>query len=225
MCKNSAQNSLMMLMGTKGGCGRTTTDALVRYNYCKVQPWEAAAPIDFCASKSLRTHLEDITQPTVSTTAAPFTMIGTGCPHPSLHNSYSISHHPIPTAPISSDEGFLAAGYHKYFLTISPLRWMRLQPLATTELPLEWVETVDLQAPVEGEAGIRPRQPVWPTGCLKTSSTIWWPTLGRASWSLMVWNRCVPNSSIAGMLPRGRASKSRIEIFRWGTAWRSRSSW
>ena len=42
---------------------KTTTDAQVRYNYCKVHPLEAAAPIDFCASKSLRTHLEDTTHP------------------------------------------------------------------------------------------------------------------------------------------------------------------
>ena len=44
----------------------------------------------------------------------------------------------------------MAAGYRQYFLAISPLMWMRLQPLATTELPLEWVETVDLQAAGEG---------------------------------------------------------------------------
>ena len=131
----------------------------------------------FCASKSLRTHPEDIT---VFTTAAPFTMIGMVCPHPSLHNSYSISHHPIPNTPISSDAGFLPARCRQYFLAISPLMWMRLQPLATTELPLEWVETVDLQAPREGVAGIRPRRLVWPTGCLKISSAIWWPTSGRA---------------------------------------------
>ena len=72
---------------------KTTTDALVRYNYCKVHPWEVAAPIDFCASKSLCTHLDDITQPSIFTTAAHFTMIGMGCPHPSIHNSYSIATH------------------------------------------------------------------------------------------------------------------------------------
>ena len=76
---------------------KTTTDALVQYNYCPVHPWEVAAPIDFCASKSLHTHLEDITQPTASTNAAPFTVIGMGCP---FHNFYSIATHPIPTAPI-----------------------------------------------------------------------------------------------------------------------------
>ena len=58
----------------------------------------------------------------------------------------------IPNAPITSDEGFPAAGYRQYFLAISPLMWMRLQPPATTELPLECMETVDLQAPGEGGA-------------------------------------------------------------------------
>ena len=77
---------------------KTTTDALVQYKYCKVHPWEAAAPIDFCASKSLCTHLEDTTKPTVFTTAAPFTMMEMGCPQPSFHNSYSIATHPIPSS-------------------------------------------------------------------------------------------------------------------------------
>ena len=66
-------------------------------------------PIFVPPSPSTRTWRTS--QPTVFTTAAPFTMIGLGCPHPSVHNSYSIATHLIPNAPITSDEGFLAAGY------------------------------------------------------------------------------------------------------------------
>ena len=116
---------------------RTTTDAVVLDSCCKVAPWEAAAPIDFCAPRSLCTHNEDITHPTVFTTAVPFTMLRMGCPQPSFRNSYSIATHPIPNAPITTDEGFMAVGYCHYFLAISPITWLRLQPLTTWELPPE----------------------------------------------------------------------------------------
>ena len=117
---------------------KTTTDAVVQYNYCKVAPWEAAAPIAFCATKSLRTHVEDITQPTIFTTAALFTMLETGCPQPSF-SSYSIATHPIPNAPILSDEGLHGGRVPLVLPVISPIMWLRLQPLATRELPLQWV--------------------------------------------------------------------------------------
>ena len=106
--------------------------------------------MDFCAPMVLRTHLLDIIGPTVFTIAALFTMIGMGCLQPSFHNSHSIATHPIPNAPITSDEVFVAAGYHQYFLAICPLMWMTLQPLATTDLPLRWMETVYVQARGDG---------------------------------------------------------------------------
>ena len=54
-------------------------------------------------TKRLRTHVEDLTHPMVFCTAAPFTMLGRGCPHPSFHDSYSVAKHPIRNSPFTSD--------------------------------------------------------------------------------------------------------------------------
>ena len=44
----------------------------------------------------------------------------------------------------------MAAGYRQYFFATSPIMWLSLQPLATRDLPPEWVDTVEMQAPWEG---------------------------------------------------------------------------
>ena len=78
----------------------TATDTVVGYQTVKVQAWDAVAPTEFPTNRRLRTHIPDITHPTLYTTNAPFTMLGLGCPHPSFHNSYPVASHDIPNPSI-----------------------------------------------------------------------------------------------------------------------------
>ena len=87
-----------------GWTHRTATDAVVRYQTVKVQAWYAVAPTEFSTNRRLRTHIPDITHPTLYSTDAPFTMLGMGCPHPSFHNSYPVANHDIPNPPIVTEE-------------------------------------------------------------------------------------------------------------------------
>ena len=133
--------------------GRTATDAVVRYQTMKVQAWDAVAPTEFSTNRRLRTHIPDITHPTLYSTNASFTMLGMGCPHPCIHNSYPVAtqdlvHNPDP--PIVTEEGFTAAGYRQYDRIIPEDLWARLAELATVELNPSMLEEVDLQAPGEG---------------------------------------------------------------------------
>ena len=133
-----------------GWTHRTATDAVVRYLTVKVQAWDAVAPTEFSINRRLRTHIPDITHPTLYTTNAPFTMLGMGCPHPSFHNSYPVATHNIPNPPIVTEEGFAAAGYRQYDHIIPEDLWARLAELATVKLNPSMLEEVDLQAPGEG---------------------------------------------------------------------------
>ena len=133
-----------------GWTHRTATDAVVRYQTVKVQAWDAVAPTEFSTNRRLRTHIPDITQPTLYSTDAPFTMLGMGCPHPSFHNSYPVANLDIPNPPIVTEEGFAAAGYRQYDRIIPEDLWARLAELATVELNPSMLEEVDLQAPGEG---------------------------------------------------------------------------
>ena len=133
-----------------GWTHRTATDAVVRYQTVKVQVWDAVAPTEFSTNRRLRTHIPDITHPTLYGTNAPFTMLGMGCPHPSFHNSYPVATHDIPNPPIVTEEGFAAAGYRQYDHIIPEDLWARLAELATVELNPSMLEEVDLQAPGEG---------------------------------------------------------------------------
>ena len=54
-----------------GWLHRTATDAVVRYQTVKVQAWDAVAPTEFSTNRRLRTHIPDITHPTLYTTNAP----------------------------------------------------------------------------------------------------------------------------------------------------------
>ena len=81
----------------------------MQYQTVKVQAWDAVAPTEFPTNRRLRTHIPDITHPTLYSTNAPITMLGMGCPHPSFHNSYPVATHDIPNPPIVSEEGFAAA--------------------------------------------------------------------------------------------------------------------
>ena len=120
-----------------GWTHRTATDAVVRYQTVKMQAWDAVAPTEFSTNRRLRTHIPDITHPTLYSTNAPFTMLGMGCPHPSFHNSYPVATH--------------AAGYRQYDRIIIPEDlWARLEELATVELNPSMLKEVDLQAPGEG---------------------------------------------------------------------------
>ena len=78
-----------------GWTHRTATDAVVRYQTVKVQAWDAVAPTEFSTNRRLRTHIPDITHPTLYSTDAPFTMLGMGCPHPSFRT-------PTPSLPTTS---------------------------------------------------------------------------------------------------------------------------
>ena len=89
----------------------TGTDAVVGYQTVMVQAWDAVAPTEFSTNRRLRTHIPDITHPTLYTSNAPFTMLGMGCSHPSFHNSYPVATHDIPNSPIVTEEGFAAAGH------------------------------------------------------------------------------------------------------------------
>ena len=120
------------------------------YQTVKVQAWDAVAPTEFATNRRLRTHIPDITHPTLYTTNAPFTMLGLGCPHPSFHNSYPVATHDIPNPPIVKGEGFAAAGYRQYDHIIPEDLWARLAELATVKLDPSMLEEVDLQAPGEG---------------------------------------------------------------------------
>ena len=133
-----------------GWTHRTATDAVVRYQTVKVQAWDAVAPTEFSTNRRLRTHIPDITHPTLYSTDAPFTMLGMGCPHPSFHNSYPVANHDIPNPPIVTEEGFAAAGYRQYDRIIPEDLWARLAELARVELNPSMLEEVDLQAPGEG---------------------------------------------------------------------------
>ena len=133
-----------------GWTHRTATDAVVRYQTVRVQAWDAVAPTEFSTNRRLRTHIPDITHPTLYSTDAPFTMLGMGCPHPSFHNSYPVANHDIPNPPIVTEEGFAAAGYRQYDRIIPEDLWARLGELATVELNPSMLEEVDLQAPGEG---------------------------------------------------------------------------
>ena len=106
-----------------GWTHRTATDAVVRYQTVKVQAWDAVAPTEFSTNRRLRTHIPDITYPTLYSTDAPFTMLGMGCPHPSFHNSYPVANHDIPNPPIVTEEGFAAAGYRQYDRIIPEDLW------------------------------------------------------------------------------------------------------
>ena len=136
-----------------GWTHRTATDAVVRYQTVKVQAWDAVAPTEFSTNRRLRTHIPDITHPTLYTTNAPFTMLGMGCPQPSFHNSYPVATHDIPNPPIVTEVGFAAAGYRQYDSIIPEDLWARLAELATVELNPSMLEEVDLQAPGEGAWG------------------------------------------------------------------------
>ena len=61
-----------------GWTHRTATDAVVRYQSVKVQAWDAVAPTEFSTNRRLRTHIPDITHPTLYSTNAPCTMLGWG---------------------------------------------------------------------------------------------------------------------------------------------------
>ena len=87
----------------------TATDAVVGYQTVKVQAWDAVAATEFSTNRRLRTHIPDITHPTLYTTNAPFTMLGMGCPHPSFHNSYPVTTNDIPNPPIVTEKGFAFA--------------------------------------------------------------------------------------------------------------------
>ena len=93
-----------------GWTHRTATDAVVRYQTVKVQAWDAVAPTEFSTNRRLRTHIPDITHPTLYSTNAPFTMLGMGCPHPSFHNSYPVATHDIPNPPHRHRGGFCRGG-------------------------------------------------------------------------------------------------------------------
>ena len=54
----------------------TATDAVVGYKTVKVRAWDAVAPTEFSTKRRLRTHIPDITHPTLYTTNAPFTNFG-----------------------------------------------------------------------------------------------------------------------------------------------------
>ena len=122
----------------------------MRYQTVKVQTWDAVAPTEFSTNRRLRTHIPDITHPTLYSTDAPFTMLGMGCPHPSFHNSYPVATHDIPNPLIVTEEGFAAAGYRQYDRIIPEDVWARLAELATVELNPSMLKEVDLQAPGEG---------------------------------------------------------------------------
>ena len=138
------------LVKKSGWTHRTATDAVVRYQTVEVQAWDAVAPTEFSTNRRLRTHIPDITHPTLYSTDAPFTMLGMGCPHLSFHNSYPVANHDIPNPPIVTEEGFAAAGYRQYDRIIPEDLWARLAELATVELNPSMLEEVDLQAPGEG---------------------------------------------------------------------------
>ena len=76
----------------------------------KVQEWDAVAPTEFSSNRRLRTHIPDITHPTLYSIDTPFTMLGMGCPHPSLHNPYPVAAHDIPQPPHRHGEGFCRGG-------------------------------------------------------------------------------------------------------------------
>ena len=112
-----------------GWTHRTATNAVVRYRTVKVQAWDAVAPTEFSTNRRLRTHIPDITHPTLYSTNAPLTMLGMGCPHPSFHKSYPVATHDIPKPPIVTEEGFAAAGYRQYDRIIPEDLWARLAEL------------------------------------------------------------------------------------------------
>ena len=115
-----------------------------------MQAWDAVAPTEFSTNRRLRTHIPDITHPTLYSTDAPFTMLGMGCLHSSFHNSYPVAAHDIPNPPIVTEEGFAAAGYRQYDRIIPEDLWARLVEPAKVELNPSILEEVDLQAPGEG---------------------------------------------------------------------------
>ena len=133
-----------------GWTHRTATDAVVRYQMVKVQAWDAVAPTEFSTNHRLRTHIPDITHPTLYSTGAPFTMLGMGCPHPSFHNSYPVANNDIPNPPIVNEEGFAAAGYRQNDRIIPEDLWVRLAELASVEFNPLMLKELDLQAPGEG---------------------------------------------------------------------------
>ena len=91
------------------------------------------ALINFCATKALRTEVEDLTHPTIFTTAAPFTIMGRGCPHHPFHNFYSSADPPHPQC-----SHHIRQGFHCRRISTLPLRTslnflMKLLPLATMD--------------------------------------------------------------------------------------------
>ena len=56
-----------------GWTNRTAIDAVVRYQTVKVQAWDAVAPTEFSINRRLRTHIPDITHPTLYSTDALWT--------------------------------------------------------------------------------------------------------------------------------------------------------
>ena len=158
-----------------GWTHRTATDAIVRYQTVKVQAWDAVAPTEFSTNGRLRTHIPDITHPTLYTTNAPFTMLGMGCPHPSFHNSYSVATHDIPNPPIVTEEGFAAAGYRKYDHIIPEDLWATLAELATSELNPSMLDEWTSRPPGKVGGAIRQRSPASPTGSRTTCGGQFWP--------------------------------------------------
>ena len=101
--------------------------------------------------------------------------------------------------------------------------WMRLQPLATTELPLEWVETVDPQAP--GEEGGRYQTKA-------TSAANWLSEDLEHDLVAHLKEGILELDGLEPLCPKLIERRdappwkgSRMGIFRCGTAWRGRPSW
>ena len=51
-----------------GWTHRSATNAVVRYQTVMVQAWDAVAPTEFSTNRRLRTHIPDITHPTLYST-------------------------------------------------------------------------------------------------------------------------------------------------------------
>ena len=195
-----------------GWTHRTATDAVVRYQTVKVQAWDAVAPTEFSTNRRLRTHIPDITHPTLYSTDAPFTMLGMGCPHPSFHNSYPVANHDIFNPP-SSRRRVLPRRATASMTASSPRicgpdwrsspRWN-----STHRCSRRWTS----RPPGKVGGAIRRRSPASPTGSRTTSGRLFWPCWGSPSHRCRDLRPCAPRSSSGGRQNPGRVSRSPTAI-------------
>ena len=182
----------------RGWTHRTAADVVVLYQTVKVQAWDAVAPTKFSTNRRLRTHIPDITHPTLYTTNTPFTMLGMGCPHPSFHNCYPVANHDIPHPPSSRMRVLprrATASMTTSSLRICGSDW-RSSPQwnSAPQCSRRWTS----RPPGKVGGAIRRRSPASPTGSRTTSGRQFWPCWGSPSLRWRDLRPCAPRSSSGG---------------------------